>query len=198
MSPGYACAPYLHTHGSVELKESWMSSGDVEGLYFATGTFSPEIRRYFADTANHYLLAKFSDAGAAREFLGRSCQAKTSFVFGVRTGLFYREVRGGTNSVSVYYVEYAPDPADVQEIANLTVRREKVSAASLCTMSTFSPEPARFEFPYSENIVVAEVASEKGHQSVKKYCEQMLRDANRRGLAMTGMLSLSILDRLKG
>jgi hypothetical protein len=45
--------------------------------------------------------------------------------------------------------------------------------------------------------VIIEVASDKGHQSVKKYCEQTKRDVNRKGLTMTNLLSLSILEKLK-
>ncbi|KER05492.1 hypothetical protein AAA799E16_01866, partial [Marine Group I thaumarchaeote SCGC AAA799-E16] len=33
--------------------------------------------------------------------------------------------------------------------------------------------------------------------SVKKYCEQTRRDANRKGLSMTNLMSLSILEQLK-
>ena len=64
-------------------------------------------------------------------------------------------------------------------------------------MNTYCLNPSKFTFPYSEHIVVIEVASEKSHQSVKKYCEQTRRDVNRRGLTMTNLMSLSILDELK-
>ena len=55
---GYVCAPYLHTHASIELKDSWMKSKNIEKLYFVTGTFSSESKPYFSDATNHYLLAK--------------------------------------------------------------------------------------------------------------------------------------------
>ena len=64
-------------------------------------------------------------------------------------------------------------------------------------MRTFCTTPTKFTFPYSENIVVVEVASEKSHQSVKKYCEQTRRDVTRKGMIMTNLMSLSILDQLK-
>ena len=64
-------------------------------------------------------------------------------------------------------------------------------------MDTFCKIPSKFTFPYADNIVIVEVASEKSHQSVKKYCEQTRRDVNRKGLTMTNMMSLSILDNLK-
>ena len=64
-------------------------------------------------------------------------------------------------------------------------------------MNTFCTLTSKFTFPYSENIVVIEVASEKSHQSVKKYCEKTRRDVNRKGMVMTNLLNLSILDQLK-
>ena len=64
-------------------------------------------------------------------------------------------------------------------------------------METFCTVPSRFTFPYSENILVLEVSSEKSHQSVKKYCDQTRKDANRKGLTMTSLVSLSILECLK-
>jgi len=30
---GYVCAPYLHTHESVELKESWINSKNIEQFH---------------------------------------------------------------------------------------------------------------------------------------------------------------------
>ncbi|KKK80979.1 hypothetical protein LCGC14_2818070, partial [marine sediment metagenome] len=53
------CAPYLHDHDSVELKEAWFHSQDISDVYFVTATFSNESKLYFPTCANHYLLAKF-------------------------------------------------------------------------------------------------------------------------------------------
>ena len=193
---GYACAPYLHTHDSVELKEAWISSKNTTSLYFVTGTFSSDSKPYFADSVNHYLLAKFNNNHATAKDLSKYNQDKTSFMFNIKNDLFSRNVSGETNFISVYYLEYG-SASDLQEIANLLLKREKIEAAGIGTMDTVCASKSRFTFPYSENIVVLEVASEKSHQSVKKYCEQTRRDANRRGLTMTNLLSLSILERLK-
>ena len=194
---GYVCAPYLHTHESVELKESWISSKNIEKLFFVTGTFSAESKPYFSDSTNHYLLAKFKDSSVISKNLTKHNQEKTSFVFNVRDDLFSREVQGETNFVSVYYVEYGENDEDRQEIANILLKRDKIEKASLGNMNTFCLTPSKFTFPYSENIVVIEVASEKSHQSVKKYCDQTRRDVNRKGLIMTNLMSLSLLDQLK-
>ena len=142
-------------------------------------------------------LAKIKDSGKISDDLSSHNQEKTSFVFNIKDDLFVREVQGETNFITVYYLEYGDDGEDLQEIANLLLKRDKIEKAGLGNMNTFCKNPAKFTFPYSENIVVIEVASEKSHQSVKKYCDQTKRDANRKGMAMTNLLSLSILDQLK-
>ena len=194
---GYVCAPYLHNHDSVELKESWLASKNIEKLFFVTGTFSSDSKPYFSDSTNHYLLAKFKDNDHVAKDLSKHNQEKTSFVFNIKDDLFQREVQGETNFVSVYYLEYGEDGDDLHEIANLLLKRDKIERAGFGNMSTYCLTPSKFTFPYSEQIVVIEVASEKSHQSVKKYCEQTRRDVNRKGLTMTNLMSLSILDELK-
>ena len=194
---GYVCAPYLHTHESVALKESWINSKNIETLFFVTGTFSSESKPYFSDSTNHYLLAKFKDSEQISKDLSKHNQEKTSFVFNIKDDLFQREVQGETNFVSVYYLEYGEDDEDLQEIAALLIKRGKIEKAGFGNMNTFCLNPSKFTFPYSENIVVIEVSSEKSHQSVKKYCEQTRRDVNRKGLTMTNLMSLSLLDQLK-
>ena len=49
-------------------------------------------------------------------------------------------------------------------------------------MNTTCSIPSKFTFPYFENMIIIEVASEKSHQSVKKYCDQTQRDVTRKGV----------------
>ena len=194
---GYVCAPYLHNRDSLELKESWTSSKNIEKLFFVTGTFSSEGQPYFATSANHYLLGKFKDSSIIEKELSQHIQDKTSFVFNIKDDLFQREVLGDINFISIYYLEYGEDDDDLREIANLLLKREKIEVAGLGNMNTICSIPSKFTFPYFENIVVIEVASEKSHQSVKKYCDQTQRDVNRKGFTLSNLLNLSILDQLK-
>lgn len=194
---GYVCAPYLHNHESIELKDIWMKSKNIEKLYFVTGTFSSESKPYFSDSTNHYILAKFKDSAEISKELTKFNQDKTSFLFNIKDELFQRETSGDINFITVYYLEYGDDGEDLQEIANLLLKRDKIEIAGLGNMNTFCLNTSKFTFPYSENIVVIEVASEKSHQSVKKYCDQTRRDANRKGMSMANLLSLSILEQLK-
>ena len=66
---GYICAPYLHNRDSLELKESWSNSKNIEKLFFVTGTFSSDSQPYFSTSANHYLLAKFKDSSIVEKEL---------------------------------------------------------------------------------------------------------------------------------
>ena len=197
LSSGYVCAPYLHNRDSLELKESWTSSKNVEKLFFVTGTFSNDSQPYFSTSANHYLLAKFKDGSIIEKELSNHVQEKTSFVFNIHDDLFEREVLGETNFISIYYLEYDEGEEDLQEIAGFLLKREKIEIAGLGNMTTTCSVTSKFTFPYSENIIVIEVASEKSHQSVKKYCDQTQRDVTRKGFTLSNLLSLSILDQLK-
>jgi YesN/AraC family two-component response regulator len=194
---GYVCAPYLHNRDSLELKEIWTSSRNIEKLFFVTGTFSGDSQPYFSTSANHYLLAKFKDNSTVEKELSKHIQEKTSFLFNVHDSLFEREVLGETNFISIYYLEYGDDDDDLQEIAGLLLKREKIEIAGIGNMATLCSISSKFTFPYSKNMVIIEVASEKSHQSVKKYCDQTQRDVNRKGFTLSNLLSLSILDQLK-
>ena len=196
-SSGYVCAPYLHNRDSLELKESWTSSRNIEKLFFVTGTFSDDSQPYFSTSANHYLLAKFKDSSIVTKELSKHIQEKTSFIFNIKDDLFEREVLGETNFISIYYLEFGEDEDDLKEIAGLLLKREKIEVAGLGNMTTSCSVTSKFTFPYSENMVIIEVASEKSHQSVKKYCDQTQRDVTRKGFTLSNLLSLSILDQLK-
>ncbi len=194
---GYVCAPYLHNHKSIEIKDSWMKSKNIEKLYFATGTFSSDSKPYFTESTNHYLVAKFRDNQEIRKDLTIHNQDKISFVFDIKDDLFEIETNEETNFVSVYYLEYGESEEDVRELASLLINRDKIESAGYGHMETYCTSPSKFTFPYSESILVLEVSSEKSHQSVKKYCDQTRKDANRKGMTMTNLVSLSILECLK-
>ena len=194
---GYVCAPYLHNHESVELKEIWSKSKNIEKLYFATGTFSSDSKPYFTESANHYLVAKFKDHHEVSKSLSKLNQDKISFMFDIRDELFERETDEKTNFISIYYLEYGESEEDILEISSILVNRNKIESAGYGFMETFCTTPSKFTFPYSESIVVLEVSSEKSHQSVKKYCDQTRKDVTRKGMTMTNLVSLSILESLK-
>jgi hypothetical protein len=194
---GYVCAPYLHNHNSVELKESWSHSRNIEDMFFVTATFSNESKPYFPSSANHYLLAKFKDSKKIEKEMEKFNQGKPSFVFGINDDLFERQGHGKTNLISVYYLDYGDSEEDFIEIASVVAKRDKVAKAGLGRMELYCDEKPKFTFPYNDNIVVLEVSSDKGHQSDNKYCERTRRDVGRKGITMTNLVSLSVLEKLK-
>ena len=194
---GYACVPYRHDHDSAELKDIWIHSRNIESMYFVTATFSDEGKSYFSSHANHYILVKYGDEAKIRRDLKRFNQEKISFMLSSREDLFQREISDPVNFVSVYYLAYGEPSEDIREVAELLARRTQVGRAVWGSMDLYCTEPVKFTFPYSQNIIVLEVASEKSHQSVKKYCEKMRRDACQKGIKMSNLFALSLLERLK-
>ena len=194
---GYVCTPYLHDHASIELKDTWAHSRNIENMYFVTATFSNESKPYFTSHANHYLLARFKDNKKITKEVEKHKQNKPSFVFNIDDDLFEREVDGKTNFISVYYLEYSDSVEDFRAVANVVAKRDKVGKAGMGQMDLYCSEEQKFTFPYKDNIVVLEVASEKSHQSVNKYCEKTRRDVCRKGITMTNFISLSLLEKLK-
>jgi hypothetical protein len=124
-------------------------------------------------------------------------QEKTSFVFNIQDDLFQKFILGETKFVSVYYMEESESGEELHEIADLLLKRNMIGKAGFGNMTTHCMNTSKFVFPYSKNIVIIEVNSEKSHQSIKKYCDQTRRDVNRKGLKMTSLMSFSILEQLK-
>lgn len=197
LGEGYVCAPYLHNHSSVELKDSWEKSKDVEGMYFVTATFSQDSGAYFPSRSNHYILARFQNAKKMMKEIEKYKQDKITFVFTMDGELFQRNMDDKLNFVSVYYLEYGQSDDDIKDIAAIIAKREKVRRAGLVHLDLSANEVPKFTFPYNKNLVVLEVSSDKSHQSNNKYCEKTRRDVGRKGITMTNLVSLSVLDKLK-
>ena len=194
---GYVCAPYLHDHDSIELKDNWVSSKNVESLYFVTATFSEDSKPYFSTSSNHYILANFKDPDKiSKEILALNTD-KPSFLFKVDNSIFDRPLTEKTNFVSIYYLEYGDSKSDLRDVSAHVARREKVYRAGFGNLTLLSKESPKFAFPYSDHIVMLEISSDKSHQSDNKYCEQTRRDICRKGIVMNNLVSLSILETMK-
>ena len=194
---GYVCAPYLHDHDSIELKDSWVSSKNIESLYFVTATFSEDSKPYFTTSSNHYILAKFKDPQKISKEILSIDSDKPSFLFKIDDSIFDRPLTEKTNFVSIYYLEYGDSKSDLRDISAHVARREKVYRAGFGNLTLLSKESPKFAFPYSDHIVMLELSSDKSHQSDNKYCEQTRRDIGRKGIVMNNLVSLSILETMK-
>ena len=194
---GYVCAPYLHDHDSIELKDSWVSSKNIESLYFVTATFSEDSKPYFNTSSNHYILAKFKDPDKiSKEILSQNTD-KPSFLFKIDDSIFDRSIIEKTNFVSIYYLEFGDSKSDLRDVSAHVARREKVHRAGFGNLTLLSKTSPKFTFPYSDHIVILEISSDKSHQSDNKYCEQTRRDICRKGIVMNNLVSLSILETMK-
>ena len=194
---GYVCAPYLHDHASIELKDHWVTSKNIKSLYFVTATFSEDSKPYFLTSSNHYILAKFKDPQKVIKEILAHPTGKPSFLFKIANSIFDRPLTEKTNFVSIYYLEYGDSQSDLEDVSTHIAGREKVYRAGFGNMTLLSKESPKFAFPYSDHIVMLEISSDKSHQSDNKYCEQTRRDICRKGIVMNNLVSLSILETMK-
>ena len=194
---GYACVPYLHNHESIELKDLWASSRNVESLFFVTATFSEDSKPYFSSSINHFILAKFKNNQKIHKEISSHIQEQPIFVFNLDNVIFERETIGKTNFISIYYLEFGDATEDLLDVAGYTAKRDKIGISGFGHLELFAKQSPKFTFPYSDHIVIFELASEKSHQSDNKYCEQTRRDICRKGIVMNNLVSFSILEKLK-
>ena len=194
---GYVCSPYLHDHNSIEQKDIWTSSKNIGDMYFVTATFSENSQPYFSHATNHYILAQFKNHQKISTEMSKNLLEKPSFIFKIDDLLFERQTVGKPNFISIYYLEYGDSHEDQTDVAIHVARRDKVGYTGFGHMELFSSVTPKFTFPYSNNIVIMEVSSEKSHQSDNKYCEQTRLDICRKGIVMNNLVSFSLLEKLK-
>ena len=194
---GYVCSPYLHDHNSIEQKDLWMGSKNIGDMYFVTATFSENSQPYFSYATNHYILAQFKNHQKISTEMSKNLLEKPSFIFKIDDLLFERQALGKPNFISIYYLEYGDSHEDQIDVATHVARRDKVGYTGFGHMELFSSVTPKFTFPYSNNIVIMEVSSEKSHQSDNKYCEQTRLDICRKGIVMNNLVSFSLLEKLK-
>ena len=194
---GYVCVPYLHNHDSIELKDLWLSSRNVDSLFFVTATFSDDSKPYFSSQINHFILAKFKNSLKIQKDFSGYIAEQPIFIFNLDNLIFERGTEGKTNFISIYYLEYGDSSDDLLDISSYTARRDKIGISGFGHMELFAKQNPKFKFPYSDHIVIFEIASVKSHQSDNKYCEQTRRDICRKGIVMNNLVSFSILEKLK-
>ncbi len=194
---GYVCVPYLHNHDSIELKDLWLNSRNVDSLFFVTATFSDDSKPYFSSPINHFILAKFKNSLKIQKDFSNYIGEKPIFIFNLDNLIFEHGTEGKTNFISIYYLEYGDSSDDLLDVASYTARRDKIGISGFGHMELFAKQNPKFKFPYSDHIVIFEITSVKSHQSDNKYCEQTRRDICRKGIVMNNLVSFSILEKLK-
>ena len=193
---GYVCVPYNHDKATLDLKDMWNLSRNIKSIYFGTVTFSNEIKPYFPTLTNHYMMAKFEDSQKIVKDAGKFTNNNPSFVFYVDEKLFERNTDDEQRFVSVYYLEY-DDHDIITDIANTIVTKEKIQQAAFAHMDLFCHNKPKFTFPFEDRIVILEVADNRSHQSICKYCDKISYDMSRKGIIMHTFASFSLLEKLK-
>ena len=193
---GYVCVPYQHDKFSIDVKDMWNSSRNIESIYFVTATFSDECKPYFPFSTNHYLLAKFDDEQKLIKNAEKFTNSKPSFIFTIDNELFERDMDSERSFISTYYLEYNDSDA-LSDIANTIVKKDKIRQAGFAHMNLFCDDKPKFTFPYTEKLVILELSDDRSPQSINKYCEKTRQDISRKGVVMNNFVSLSLLEKLK-
>ena len=117
---GYVCVPYLHNHSSIELKDLWVNSRNIDSLFFVTATFSEDSKPYFSSPVNHFILAKFKNNQKIQKDFSNNIQEQPIFMFNIKDVIFERGTQEQTNFISIYYLEYG-DSDEAVSYTHLTL-----------------------------------------------------------------------------
>lgn len=192
---GYVCYP--RDSNAQNLIEYWKNSDVVKDLYFATATFAFESKPYFPNNSNQYILVKFVGLDEVVRGISKYRSPNSSlFLINNETELF-EKYHEKLSYVSIYYTRYDHDNYELRDIAGILARRDMVVSANLGNLKFMNNKKLPFIFPHADNIILLEVEGKKSHQSDQNYCEKTRRDVARKGIALTNLVSFSILEKLR-
>jgi hypothetical protein len=194
---GYVCVPYLQNDSFTTLKNTFENSDLVDNMYFVTATFSEDGRAYFPSRSNTYLLARFKDRSQIMTEVEKCNQETPTFVFTKSDEFFERLADHNLNLLSFYYLEYGDTQSDLDDLGFIIAKRNRVRRAEMGTLKLSTNQTQKFTFPYEGNLVVLEVSSDSKHQADNKYCEKTRKEVQRKGIGMTTLLNLSVIEKIK-
>ncbi len=196
MDGGYVCAPYLHVDSSTKLKQVLETLECINDMYFVTASFSEDGVAYFPSRTNTYLLARFNDYEKTIKEIDKFKQDKPIFVFRNNDEFFERLVDERLNLMSIYYLD-GHSESDLHDLAMIVAKRQRVRRVEWDNLVLSTTEQPKFTFPYGDNLIVMEVSSDNTHQSDNKYCEKTRKEVARKGIRLTNLLNLSIIEKIK-
>ena len=194
---GYVCVPYLQNNAFATLKDTFEKSDFVDDMYFVTATFSEDGRAYFPSRSNTYLLARFKDRSQIMNEVEKCDQNTPTFVFTKSDEIFERLENNNLNLLSIYYLESCDSQSDLADLGFTIAKRNRVRRVEIGNLKLSTTQTQKFTFPYEENLIVLEVSSDNKHQADNKYCEKTRKEVQRKGIGMTNLLNLSVIERLK-
>ncbi|HEU5221099.1 MAG TPA: hypothetical protein VFU58_03475 [Candidatus Nitrosotalea sp.] len=189
--------PYLQNNEFITLRNTLQKSDSVDDMYFATATFSEDGRAYFPSHSNTYLLARFKNRSQIMSEIEKCNLSTPTFVFTKNDELFERLTNDNLNLVSIYYLEYGDTLSDLSDLGFIVAKRHRVQRAELGNLKLSTTQTQKFTFPYEGNLVFLEVTSDNKHQADNKYCEKTRKEVQRKGIGMTSLLNLSVIEKLK-
>ena len=194
---GYVCIPYLQNSKFASLKNTFEKSDFIDDMYFTTATFSEDGRAYFPSRSNTYLLARFQDRDKVMLEIEKCDQDTPTFVFTKNEEFFERLDEDNLNLLSIYYLDNVESISDLIDLGFTVAKRGRVRRAELGNLKLSTTKTQKFTFPYGEHLIVLEVSSDNKHQADNKYCEKTRKEVQRKGIGMTTLLNLSIIEKLK-
>lgn len=194
---GYVCVPYLQNNAFTTMKNTFEKSDFVDNMYFVTATFSEDGRAYFPSRSNTYLLARFKDRSQIMTEVEKCDQETPTFVFTKNDEFFERLNNDNLNLLSFYYLEYGDSESDLSELGYIVAKRTRVRRAEMGDLKLSTTQTQKFTFPYEKNLIVLEVSSDNKHQADNKYCEKTKKEVQRKGIGMTTLLNLSVIEKIK-
>jgi predicted transcriptional regulator len=194
---GYVCVPYLQNNAFITMKNTFEKSDFVDNMYFVTATFSEDGRAYFPSRSNTYLLARFKDRSQIMNEVEKCDQETPTFVFTKNDEFFERLDDNNLNLLSFYYLEHSDSKSDLSELVYIVAKRDRVRRAEMGDLKLSTTQIQKFTFPYEENLIVLEVSSDNKHQANNKYCEKTRKEVQRKGIGMTNLLNLSVIEKIK-
>lgn len=194
---GYVCVPYLQNNAFTTMKNTFEKSDFVDNMYFVTATFSEDGRAYFPSRSNTYLLARFKDRSQIMTEVEKCDQETPTFVFTKNDEFFERLDDNNLNLLSFYYLEHGDTESDLSELGYIVAKRTRVRRAEMGDLKLSTTQTQKFTFPYEKNLIVLEVSSDNKHQADNKYCEKTKKEVQRKGIGMTTLLNLSVIEKIK-
>jgi predicted transcriptional regulator len=194
---GYVCVPYLQNNDFVTLRDNFKKSDFIDDMYFVTATFSEDGQAYFPSHSNTYLLARFKNRSQIMNEVEKCNPGTPTFVFTKNDELFERLTNDNLNLISIYYLEHVDSTSDLSDLSFIVAKRNRVRRAELGNLKLSTTQTQKFTFPYEGNLIVLEVTSDNKHQADNKYCEKTRKEVQRKGIGMTSLLNLSVIERLK-
>ncbi|MDR3783112.1 MAG: hypothetical protein P4K92_07425, partial [Candidatus Nitrosotalea sp.] len=191
------CVPYLQNNAFTTMKNTFEKSDFIDNMYFVTATFSEDGRAYFPSRSNTYLLARFKDRSQIMTEVEKCDQETPTFVFTKNDEFFERLDDNNLNLLSFYYLEHGDTESDLSELGYIVAKRTRVRRAEMGDLKLSTTQTQKFTFPYEKNLIVLEVSSDNKHQADNKYCEKTKKEVQRKGIGMTTLLNLSVIEKIK-